>query len=129
MRSAIFNEALMATARVACCAALVGCIGPDEAEDSSVADSNEPVDSRVEDSSDPLAECQEHVADLFASGDVPTTETEECCQMIAEDYDLAELEGLENWAERDDCCELLEWGGSMACTPWGPPCPPKMAAA
>lgn len=129
MRADIFNEALMATARVACCAALVGCVGKTQPVDTSLADSGANTDSPADTAVDTLDECAEHVTNVFAASEPTTTDTTEaCCQMIAEDYDSRDLEGMETWTERDDCCELLEWQGSMACTPWGPPCPPAMTA-
>ncbi|MCP4918343.1 MAG: hypothetical protein GY913_15645 [Proteobacteria bacterium] len=118
----------MATARVACCAALVGCV-PTKTPPDTAADSGAATDSPADTAIDSLEECTEHVTEVFAEASpAPSDATEECCQTITEDYDTRDLEGMETWTERDDCCELLEWQGSMACTPWGPPCPPAMAA-
>ena len=126
MKPQSFDSALASAARVACAIGLVGCVPagtvkgdsePYGATDDSVADS--PVDSEAE-------VCDEDsVAADFASGDVDA-DTEACCQEIAEGYDAQDLEGLEEWATRMECCELLDWQGSMACTPWGPPRPPSM---
>lgn len=112
MRSDIFHEALMATARVACCAALVGCVPTKSPHDTSLVDSDADTDSDSE--LDPVEECMGVI-------------DEECCQTVAEHFDEQDLEGMESWQDRDECCELLEWQGSLACTPWGPPCPPAMA--
>ena len=51
---------------------------------------------------------------------------------IAKAYDEAMKKGPEaekafgtimEWEVRHECCSLLGWGGTMACTPWGPPAP------
>jgi len=120
----IMNEALRATARIACCAALIGC-NPTISEpyvELSPADEYTDTDTAA----DPLEACRDAVAETFAEDLTPTAETEDCCQLIAEEYDARELEGLELWNERNACCQLLGWNGSMACTPWGPPVPPTM---
>ena len=51
-----------------------------------------------------------------------------CCQVVAEKVDRSwgnPDAGLGSWP-RTQCCSLLGWQGSMACTPWGPPTPPAM---
>lgn len=69
---------------------------------------------------------QTRVAD--ADGDVKA-----CCQTIAEKVDRQiqggwdEDAGAYTWP-RTQCCSLLGWQGSLACTPWGPPTPPAMRA-
>jgi hypothetical protein len=109
-----FETALAATARIACCASLmvVGC--------------NTPKSKSLT-----LEECQTEITKAFAGKTNKTTE--ECCQMTAEYYDdyiwdsgTSNSELDPNWAYRDECCELLDWTGSMTCTPWGPPTPPAM---
>ena len=73
-----------------------------------------------------LADCNVAVAATFSeSSPVPDADTESCCQLIANYYDQ-HYEDLMEWEERNQCCDLLEWQGSMACTPWGPPTPPQM---
>ena len=73
-----------------------------------------------------LSACRASVADTFAvDTPMPDANTETCCQLIANYYDQHYDEMME-WEERNQCCDLLEWQGSMACTPWGPPVPPKM---
>ncbi|MCB9760029.1 MAG: hypothetical protein H6739_09370 [Alphaproteobacteria bacterium] len=161
-----FRQALLATARVACAVALVGCVPKtgepvdstptEQTDDTSVTtddtsataddtssttddtsastdDTSSTTDdsgNTTDDSADPLAECQQEVNAVFGQNgsQQPTPATAECCQTIAEYYDAQSLSGLEQWAERDDCCSLLNWQGSLACTPWGPPCPPAMPA-
>ncbi|MFT7522076.1 MAG: hypothetical protein ACI9MC_004228 [Kiritimatiellia bacterium] len=122
----IMAQALRATARIAGCAALVACAP-------SITDSLPPVDDQyadVDTSSDSevseLEACRDEVTETFSDDRNITDQTEDCCQVIAEHYDSQDLVGLEEWGERLECCELLNWSGSMACTPWGPPVPPSM---
>jgi len=76
-----------------------------------------------------LSTCQSNVSATFSEADpLPDTETEACCQLIANYYDQ-NYDALMEWEERDQCCELLGWQNSMACTPWGPPTPPEMPQA
>lgn len=129
MKRASFDKGVLAAARVACALAIVGvgCAGENKETETDTVLSASDTDTE---SVDPLADCETQVAELFAdTGAVASEEDEDCCQLIAEYYDSVELEGLEDWAERDDCCEALDWEGSLACTPWGPPCPPSMGVA
>ena len=144
-----FDRALSATARIACCVSLfsVAC-GPvkKESETSSNSDTNpaseptepsdtiEPSDTTEPDSAMTLEECEAEVETVFSQTmPEPTDVTAECCQMIAEHLDdQTDTAGNWNgnasmtWPYREVCCELLEWQGSMTCTPWGPPMPPEM---
>jgi hypothetical protein len=130
MRSDIFQRALEATARVACCVSLLAaCQKTDEKiQEPTKTNNNQPTSTAT----DPLTleECREHTVAAYTSKTAtPNEYTDECCQMIAKDYDQSEdpMAGQSKWAERGECCGLLQWQGSMACTPWGPPCPPAMA--
>ncbi|MFT4974757.1 MAG: hypothetical protein ACI8S6_000640 [Myxococcota bacterium] len=132
MRDDVFSRALLATARIACCAALLACDGDGPSCDTSTTtdtatssyDTCEETDLTDRDT------CEEIVAEDFSGGEVDD-DTAACCQTIAEHIDV-ELESGEktdlNWEARGDCCELLDWTGSMACTPWGPPRPPSLAS-
>jgi hypothetical protein len=127
MRKKSVQKALFATARVACCAALVGISCSEKSEVD--------VDDTSETSS--TLDCEDLIADTFGLGgsfdlsDV-NQETKDCCQTMAEYYDqqanLTDGDGdvISEWKHRDDCCAALDWQGSMACTPWGPPTPPIM---
>ncbi|MCB9745830.1 MAG: hypothetical protein H6741_06415 [Alphaproteobacteria bacterium] len=157
-----FKLALRSTARVACAAALVGCVPktvtPDDSsggaddtqvsaddsaatDDSALADDSAATDdsaaaddsAATDDSgatgdSGALAECWSEVDAVYgeSGSGTPDEGTAECCQEIAEYWDSVNLAGMEGWATRNECCELLQWQGSLACTPWGPPCPPAM---
>jgi hypothetical protein len=139
----IFQRALLATARVACCAAFIGCASrPEEKKDSTpviVAPTSTPVSAPVTvaasvpmsapastpTSATSLAACETNIKNVFvAKSAAPSEETKVCCQQIAERVGF----DTSKWAERDECCSLLNWNGSAACTPWGPPCPPSMNA-
>ena len=94
------------------------------------------VDTAETDTSMTLEECEAEVETVFSQTmPEPTDVTAECCQMIAEALDdqtdtAGNWNGNDsmNWPYRDVCCELLEWQGSMTCTPWGPPMPPEMSS-
>jgi hypothetical protein len=118
-----FSRALLATARIACFSAVFACDAGDCADaDTTPADATD----TAGEAGCAVADCESSVKLDFAMGSV-TGETEDCCQLIAEHYDeLMETDttALDDWESRDDCCSLLDWQGSMACTPWGPPRPP-----
>lgn len=84
--------------------------------------------------------CRAHVASVFEplqEAGVPHwamdggAETQACCQALAEDTDRHWGQGTpgHEFTQRDACCTVLGWNGSMACTPWGPPPPPAMPEA
>jgi hypothetical protein len=150
MSPEIFRKALLATAKVACCAALVGCGSrPDTAASTGkgepapiVAPATKPDEPGKPAAPAPvtpepaakagptLQECGDHTTAVFTTKkEKEGPLTKECCQKIAEHMDKTPEAGTASWKERGECCELLEWRGSMACTPWGPPCPPPMGQA
>ena len=130
------RRALMATARIACLAALVGCTpktspqaGPTAA--TPTPDIVEPTPDATPQPTVAVAECQDTVEKAFADGAEPATvgnDIKACCQTIAEAADAGQLEDQFNFARRGECCTALDWQGSMACTPWGQPTPPTMTA-
>ncbi len=48
-----------------------------------------------------------------------------CCQLIAESRDRNDNGVWQAEPDRGYCCDALDWRGSIACTPWGPPVPPS----
>ena len=112
MKKSTIEKALLATARVACCASIIGLSCTDGKNYSDTAETS-------------LQECRNLVAQSFLVGTLANSDTKQCCQRIAEYYD-DHLEDLQDWNRRDECCEALDWSGSLACTPWGPPTPPTM---
>ncbi len=131
------RRALMATARIACVAALVGCapktvspVGP--AAETPVSTESVPFDDQDQAASTAsVASCEETVEAAFADSADPTAvgdDIKACCQTIAEAVDADPSEDTFAFAHREECCTALDWRGSMACTPWGPPTPPAMTA-
>jgi hypothetical protein len=88
-------------------------------------------------------ECQALITSAFPDPNVwpdPATipqEVKDCCQLAAEYYDELSVlpDGtwdwtvISEWEHRDQCCASLEWqSNTLACTPWGPPMPPKFTS-
>ena len=75
-----------------------------------------------------LQACQQKVNAVVAAKQKDTDaddEMKKCCQSIAEDYDKRKASWM--GSDRFYCCGALNWLGSRACTPWGPPMPPEMS--
>ena len=53
-------------------------------------------------------------------------EVKDCCMLQAKEVDSKSPDPFA-WKYREYCCPVLEWQGSVACTPWGPPMPPAFA--
>lgn len=91
---------------------------------------------RGEPTKEAFESCQPIIESTFANDarleEVPT-EVRDCCALTAAYYDalsfktdVSNVDTIGQWKYRYECCEALEWrGGSMACTPWGPPTPPS----
>lgn len=118
MRSESHRRALLATARIAAGAILLGgCPSPAPPDTLAAPEAVAPSDQDV-------ATCTTVVeATDFAKrvGD----DVKACCATLAED---ADSRGDMTFVKRSECCSELNWQGSMACTPWGPPTPPEMTA-
>lgn len=56
-----------------------------------------------------------------------TDASTECCQTLDAFYS-SNMERFSEWPTRGECCDLLDWQGGLACTPWGPPPPPAFRA-
>ena len=138
MKRESFQNALLATARIACCSALfgVGCETKDDTVNTDTASTDTSTDTETE--MDEVSECEEIVETAFTEtwpeGTWPDSSeidqaTKDCCQLIAENYDsLDDWNASMDWEYRDQCCSALDWqGGTNACTPWGPPTPPAMS--
>ena len=155
MKKDVFLAALEATARVACCAALVGGVGcqpkkvqqinTPAVEEEKVEETREETPVEINKESDPLLNgmasakkeasptfiaCQEKIDDFLknTSQNDPNQEWPKdivnCCAEQAKEVDASP--DLEVLFHRPECCDVLNWRGSRACTPWGPPTPPKM---
>jgi hypothetical protein len=92
--------------------------------------------STIADTTAKEACCEGLLATAFPNGNFQarvtdaSAEVSACCQVIAEKVDRqsqnqgwAEDAGTFTWP-RTQCCSILGWPGSLACTPWGPPTPP-----
>lgn len=117
MHPETFRKALAATARVACCSALLGCTPKPP---------HPTVPPPVVEKQD-LAACQTHTRAVFIdTTEKATARTNVCCVQLTQ---KGVLKPSDDWREWQGCCELIGWEGNHACTPWGPPCPPAMETA
>ena len=148
MNPKIFNEALKATARIACCAGLVGLTAcpkqpGDNTSDSSTDTQSEnnfadtgdtasqPEDQIVVPEEPTFDVCMEVIEAGFADPEFDTSELLECCLLTTEEVGFEALYNDPQYADlNENCCEEImsqgEW--STACTPWGPPTPPSMCS-
>ena len=112
--------------------------------DTDTTDTNDTEDSGTQ--PDPVydEECEVLISEAFPDPtqwpdpETIAQEVKDCCQLAAEYYDSIALQAddsidwdiLYSWEYRDQCCEALEWqSDTLACTPWGPPMPPKFRNA
>ena len=133
-----FQEALKATARIACCAGLVSIVAcgteiPKDNDDSTtnVGDTATPSEDDAIDVPDPanFEDCMVAIDAGFADEDFETSTLLECCILTTETVGYVNLHDNPEYEElNENCCaEIAEQGGwSSACTPWGPPTPPCM---
>jgi hypothetical protein len=144
MNSQVFQAALAATARVACCAALVSCQKPTKAPETpspvmehATQQEEKPMEQKREVSrepeplvpSDAFQSCNPKIEQFLQTEPTSDQQTPEdvlaCCTLQGNEVD--EKQGLA-WENRAECCHFLNWQGPFACTPWGPPTPPVMQA-
>ena len=143
MNSKIFQEALQATARIACCASLVSIVacqvkGDDTSSPAinsstsmdSAEDSAEPVEDSITIPEPPnFDDCLIAIEEGFADEGFDSSELLDCCLLTTEQIGFEDLYNNPDFADlQEDCCsEIAEQGEwSTACTPWGPPTPPCM---
>ena len=136
MKPDVFSEALLATARIACCVSLLGC-GPKVAPTPSADPADPFTETGVEMSAVTQAKfntCVTQVADYFSAHPVSNDTVEDlagavpadtlaCCNTLIANTEIGDSpEGTR------DCCAVT---GSMdgMCYPWGPPRPPESSAA
>jgi len=78
-----------------------------------------------------IAACRAKVDGMLESAAAGTldeagqSEFKACCQQLAEFHSGAAGDAVA-FKSRGACCDALDWQGSIACTPWGPPMPPVM---
>ena len=148
MRQESIEFALLATARIACCSVLVGTVacknktGPKSAEpevpqnvetEQVTIEPTEPrpkVQAPVEAPPFPdgFDSCEETLQMAFSAESTEPTEpsdaAKECCTQYTTHLDsIGKMSGI----YQVECCDILKWQGSRACTPWGPPTPPSFS--
>jgi hypothetical protein len=135
MRPETRRAALLATAGVALCSAVVGCApkatAPEPAAGGPAAStgSSSSVGSSAAAVSLSADACETYIGEALATDEKFSTTDPTlaaCCASAAQARD-ATFPNTADWPARGSCCSLLEWQGSMTCTPWGPPVPPEMA--
>ena len=124
MRLEIFQKALLATARVACCASLLAACQKNEDK------VREPTRTGSSAAPRTLAECAASSAEPTKTPEQERQEVKACCLKIAKGVapqtEVSEVRGLfAEWSDEQECCNVLELRGCFA---WGPPCPPAMEA-
>ena len=149
MKPTTFNQALRATARIACCAAIVGltacdtkvydCDDPDVNCDSSrtdtltdTGDTDSQSDNEIFVPEEPnFEECMDAIDAGYADPEFDTSVLLDCCLLTTEQVGFDALYNDPEYAElNENCCSEIANQGefSAACTPWGPPTPPSMCS-
>ncbi|MAA78368.1 MAG: hypothetical protein CL916_03845 [Deltaproteobacteria bacterium] len=139
MNADIFQAALAATARVACCAALVSCQKPVNTPEApplmehASQKEEKPVVKQVPDEpkrsevSTEFTACDQTIQEFLKIEPIadqnPSKEVLACCSLQGNEVDQ---KPDIRWDNRIECCEMLNWRGPRGCTPWGPPTPPHM---
>lgn len=111
MKTESMNQALAATARIACLVALVGCRNSEESYSAEV-DSGVLDTQSCELETEPECSLEWAVANYQGGGD--NTLIEPCCELLLEEVGYIY-----------ECCLVNDWEGT-ACMAWGPPRPPAM---
>jgi len=94
-------------------------------------DAETKIDSPQAGESKSVAACRAKVGKLVESAKAgkldegSQAEFEACCQTLAEFHSMPAGD-QSAFEARNTCCNALQWQGSIACTPWGPPMPPAM---
>ena len=150
MNPSTFEKALRATARIACCAGIVGLTacetklasnGPDADTssadtafadaDTAVADTAQPDNEIVVPDEPNFAECMDAIDAGYADPEFDTSVLLDCCLLATEQVGFDALYNDPEYADlNENCCSEIANQGefSAACTPWGPPTPPSMCS-
>ena len=134
-----FEKALRATARVACCAGIVGltaCLpksdSSDPETDTALADTAAQPDTPIVVPEEPnFEECMEAIDAGYADPNFDTSVLLDCCLLATEEVGYDALYNDPEYADlNENCCEEIASQGefSPTCTPWGPPTPPSMCS-
>ena len=145
MKPTTFKQALKATARIACCAGIVGLTacdtklesnGPDtdsSSADTAIADADtaQP-DNEIFVPDEPnFEECMDAIDAGYADPEFDTSVLLDCCLLTTEQVGYDALYNDPEYADlNENCCSEIANQGefSAACTPWGPPMPPSMCS-
>lgn len=115
MKTESMNQALAATARIACLVALVGCRNSEESYTAQLDSGGEldtqscELDTQAE---DPECSMEWAVANYLPQDSNALIEP--CCELLLEEVGYIY-----------ECCLVTDWEGT-ACMAWGPPRPPAM---
>ena len=116
MKTESMNQALAATARIACLVALVGCRNSEESYSAEVDSGGvldtEACDSEALDTQDPECSLEWAVANYDDGQD--NSALEPCCELL-----------LDKVGYIGECCNVVGWD-NPSCMAWGPPRPPAM---
>ena len=137
MKEDVFMNALAATARIACCASLVGIMACSEKSDDSATATTDTAPPAAEPESPAsiapdevnFDNCMEAIDNAFVDAEVDHAPLLECCLLTTEEVGYEDLYNNPDYAAlNENCCSLIAEQGefSSACTPWGPPTPPAM---
>ena len=143
MKRESFQQALMATAKITCCASIFGlsCAPKDKPVLANATPSSDAIEDPIPKSkiNPKQEECFELIETSFAQQkgfadpETLSQEVKDCCELTAEYYDALTIQedGSQNWTiisewqHREQCCSAISWqSNTIACTPWGPPIPP-----
>ena len=146
MDAQTFQAALQATARIACCAVFISCQKqtqptPDPPPMQEHAQQEqEKTTPQLPPSTEPATGFSaEYLACTTAIKEADKKSIEsntppsrsnpdilDCCNLQIDELNTLQKDPFA-WENRNFCCEAMNWQGSMACTPWGPPTPPSLA--
>jgi len=152
MNSEVFQAALAATARIACCAVLVSCQKtpekptppvqePTTLEAEPVIKKEPPTPKEVVEKENPNPDAAEKSCEVKIdeylknigneSHLVASEEVVQCCEEIITEGEKLKREQREKGEfvqlkDNFECCQILDFS-VPGCTPWGPPTPPHMA--
>jgi len=139
MHDDVRRSALVATAKVAWAGLLLGCGTQSPApasappvEPSPVRGAEPPPPRAAAEPTTPsaLAACEVSVDEALAatSSEDATEAQKACCRDLQASHEAADANMRWRGPRRSFCCSALGWASGGACTPWGPPMPPSLAA-
>ena len=132
MNPIIFQEALKATARIACCASFVSIVACQTKADDSAIDTSAVAEPEEQTNTGlDFDTCMGEIEEGFADPNFDTSVLVDCCLLTTEQLGYEALYTDPQYTQfSENCCgEIANQGEfSSACTPWGPPTPPSMCS-